>query len=101
MSRCPTCGREVKRSNEQNARYWLLLHKVAEQVEVEGKQFSADCWHEYLKGHLIGKEDYELPGGEVRTRAISTTKLSVPEFNDYMAKIEHWAGSKHDIWLDE
>lgn len=99
--KCPTCGRTHKRTTEQNARYWLLLHKIAEQIEVEGQRFSADTWHEYLKGFLIGKEEKVLPGGEVRVRAISTTTLEVPEFNDYMTKIESWAGRKHGIWLEE
>jgi len=31
-----------------------------------------------------------MPDGTVELRGISTTKLTVAEFGDYMTRIEHW-----------
>lgn len=80
--------RKVKRSIEQNMRYWALLREIADTVWLNGKQYHAKTWHEHWKRELIGIEEVELPGGKVMERGISTTRLSVAEFGDYMTQIE-------------
>ena len=79
----------------------MLLAKIGEEVKLDAKQFSPETWHEQCKRYWLGKTDIELPSGEVITRANSTTDLDVSEFNDYMTQVEHWAGSKHGVYLDE
>lgn len=76
-----------KRSGDQNKRYWALLQEIATNGWVEGKQFSADAWHEHMKRTFIGCE--EVPKGG--TVGISTTTLSVGEFTDYMEKVQAYA----------
>ena len=54
-----------KRTQPQNRRYWGqgVLAQVAAQAVVDGKQFSAETWHEMFKRMFIGVE--ELPDGSV------------------------------------
>ena len=81
---------KVKRSGEQNKRYWAILGEISANAWVDGKQFSAEAWAEFYKGKFIGHE--ETPDG--RTIGISTTTLAVHEFGDYMTKIEQHAASE-------
>ena len=83
----------AKRSGEQNKRLWALLNEIAEQAMLDGKQYSAEAWHEHLKRTLIGVE--ELPGGG--SVGISTTKLNVEEFGAYMTRIEAYAAQNFGI----
>jgi len=86
---------KAKRSSEQNRRLWALLNDIAANAWIEGKQFSADAWHEHFKRTLIGSE--ELPsGGSV---GISTTTLDVGEFSSYMDKIEAYAATELGLEL--
>ena len=72
---------ETKRNAEQNKRYWgFVLKTIAEQAWVEGKQYSADVWHEYFARKFGVCEDVTLPGGEVIVRRKSTTQMTVSEF---------------------
>ena len=86
-----------KRSLEQNKRYWELLNQLAAAVEINGRRFSAEVWHEHWKRELIGREELILPTGEIEQRGISTTTLNVSEFGDYMSRIEAWAATEHGV----
>jgi hypothetical protein len=80
-----------KRTGDQNRRLWVLLHQLAAIAWVDGKQYSAEVWHEHLKRELLGVEEIPLPNGQVQTRGISTTTLTVSEMATYMDRIEQWA----------
>ena len=97
--RCPSCGRRKTRSTTANARYWLLLHLIAEKLKPQGQIYSAEQWHEYMKQRYLGADEVRLPNGEVLNRRHSTTDLDVTDFNDYMAKVEQW-GIEHEVWLE-
>ena len=86
---------KAKRSLEQNSRLWALLGEISENAWVDGKQFSDEAWNEHFKRIYIGLE--ELPDGT--SQGISTTKLSVSEFTDYMTKIEQYAVSTLGVEL--
>ncbi|WGK60531.1 recombination protein NinB [Halopseudomonas sp. SMJS2] len=79
-----------KRSLDQNRRYWKLLLELSDVAWVGDRQFTKDAWHEYFKREFIGIE--ELPGGG--QIGISTAKLSVEEFGNYMTRIEQWAAEQ-------
>ena len=79
-----------KRSADQNRRLWALYREVSASVWVDGRQFSDEVWHEHFKRELIGREEVTLPNGEIETRGISTTTLSVGEMGDYMDLIVLW-----------
>ncbi len=83
-----------KRSVDQNKRYWALLREIAAVAWVDGKRYSDQVWHEQFKQWFIGSEEAAMPDGTTRLQGISTTKLSVQEFGDYMARIEHWAAEQ-------
>lgn len=84
---------KTKRSTDQNKRYWAILNEIAANTWLDGRQFSADAWHEFFKGKFIGYE--ETPDG--RQVGISTTTLSVADFGDYMTRIEAYAADEIGI----
>lgn len=98
--RCPTCRRKLKRSNEANRRYWLLLHVIAEKVKPDGQQFSAETWHTYWKLKLLGGNDVKMPNGKVIVVANSSADLAKDEFHDYASQVEQWANER-GVYLDE
>jgi hypothetical protein len=75
-----------KRSSAANARYWALLGEIAEQVQVGGKWFDRDVWHEWMKDRFAPK--VEGPSGLL---SVSTTQMNVEQFNQYMTQIESFA----------
>lgn len=97
--RCQACGRRKSRSTSANARYWLLLHLIAEKLKPQEKSYSAETWHEYFKQRYLGADEVELPNGKLVQKPHSTTDLDVDAFNEYMAKVEQW-GIEHEIWLE-
>ena len=100
QERCPTCHRRHKRSNPQNARYWLLLHAIADKLRPNGEEFSAESYHEFFKSRFLGSEDVRLPNGKTIQIRHSTTDLEVPEFSDYFEKVSAWAAER-DVWLED
>ena len=85
---------KAKRSADQNRRYWALLREVAATVWVGRKQFSDEVWPEHFKREFIGREEITLPSGEVETRGISTTTLSVGDMGTYMDEITRWCAEQ-------
>ena len=77
----------AKRNIQQNRYYWQILHQIEAQAWVEGRQYSAEVWHECAKRRFIGYTD--LPGGGMMAQ--STTDLSTKEFAEYVQKVEAWA----------
>lgn len=100
MDRCPKCGRKVKRSNPANARYWLVLHMIAEKVKPDGQQFSAETWHTYWKLKLLGGNDVTMPNGKVIVVANSSAELAKDKFHEYAFQVEAWANER-GVYLDE
>jgi len=98
--RCALCHRLKKRSNVANARYWLLLHRIADKVRPEGKQYSPESFHAFFKQRFIGMDDVTLPNGKVIPMLKSSADLDKDEFNIYMANVESWA-MEREIYLDE
>lgn len=80
---------KAKRSSEANARYWALLADIAEQVQIDGKYFSKDTWHEHMKDLFAPKED-----GPGRLLPISTSQMNTEQFNHYMTQIEVYAAQE-------
>jgi hypothetical protein len=97
---CPTCGARERRSVEANARYWKLLHLISDGVHPvdvitgESLTYSADTWHLYWKGRILGCDDVKLPNGRVIVMPRTTTELDVPAFSAYMQEIEAWAAER-------
>lgn len=81
-----------KRTSAQNRRYWGrgVLAQIAEQAVINGKQYSAETWHEMFKRMFIGVE--ELPNGQVVGK--SSSDLTTAEFSEFCAKVEAYAASE-------
>lgn len=97
---------EVKaRKLDQNARMWAgPLKDIAEQCWSDGRQYSAEIWHEYFKQQFLPDEfDPELckddayrkwdfdPGGQP-VLVGSSTDLTVKGFAQYMEQIHAFGG---------
>lgn len=89
-----------KRSQLQNRRYWAVLRNIEEQIELDGQAYSVETWHRYFRGKYIGVSEIPMPGGDVQVEPLSTTKLTVAEFGDYMTAIEAWA-AENGVVFDE
>jgi hypothetical protein len=98
--RCPTCGRLEKRSTQANARYWLLLHEIADHVRPRGHEFSAESWHSYFKQRFIGTDEVKLPNRKTLLLPKSSADLDTAEFADYQTQVEAWA-AEHDVYLQD
>lgn len=98
---------EVKaRKPDQNALYWAgPLKDIAEQCWTDGRQFSAEVWHEFLKRQFLPEEydpelckdeqykkwDYDPGGNPVLIG--STTDLTVRGFSQYLEQVHAFGGS--------
>ncbi len=103
--------RKVKklRTNQQNHLMWgARLKEISEQAWINGRQFSADVWHEHLKREFLpeGTEpDFDklvikgyqkwawMPNGE-RDCIGSTTKLTTLGMSRYMTMCEAYAATE-------
>lgn len=86
-----------KRSIEQNRRLWGIYSELADKAWVNGRRYSAETWHEYCKGVLLGFDIKAMPDGtEVKT-PISTTTLNTAEMTDYQNRLQSWAAGEFGI----
>lgn len=81
-----------KRTRAQNRRYFGrgVLAQIAEQAVVDGKQFSAEIWHEFLKRKFLGVE--ELPDGSLI--AAPSKGLTTAQFSEYCQQCEAYAATE-------
>jgi hypothetical protein len=94
------------RKLDQNALMWVgPLADIAAQAWVDGRQFSAEVWHEFAKKEFLPEEfDAELckdenyrkwdfdPAGD-RVLVGSTTQLTVKGFSMYLEQLHAFGGS--------
>lgn len=101
------------RKPDQNALMWAgPLRDIEEQAWVDGRQYSAEVWHEHFKRKFLPEEDsidlHELvkdpstwqkwaytPGGE-RVCIGSTKDLTVKGFSTYLEQM-HSAGAEMGV----
>ncbi len=83
---------EYKRTRtvDQNSRYWAILKDISYQVQVEGRNYTTDVWHEYFRTKFLGKDTFLVDGSPVLVTK-SSRKLNVMDFGDYMTQVEVWA----------
>lgn len=90
----------MTRSHQANARYWLLLHALADKLRPEKTAHSAETWHRYCASRWLGCDEVLLPGGKQLVIPRSTSNLDVGEFNDYMTAVEVWANER-GVFLED
>ena len=91
---------EEKRRDVQNRRYWAIMHELAEQLNINEQQMSAETWHEWAKRRFIGVRELRLPDGEIIAMGMTSTDLTVAQFSDYMQMVEAWAVDHGVIFND-
>lgn len=100
VDRCPKCGRKQRRTNQANARYWLLLHKASESLKPQGQSYAAETFHVYYKMKFLGADDVKLPSGKVVVMPKSSAELAKDEFHEYAEKVEADLNER-GVYLDE
>jgi len=93
------------RKETQNSLLWAsALKDIAEQVWLDGRQYSDKVWHQHFKELFLPEEYQEgitkdgyvkwdyLPNGDRRLVG-STTELSSKGFGEYMDKVYAYGGS--------
>lgn len=86
-----------KRSLQANKLYWALLNQVSEQAWIEGRQYSAEVYHELCKRRFIGCVD--LPNGGLL--GMSSSDLSTKEFTEYVDQVTAWAATEFGVTFTE
>lgn len=97
----------ARRSAAANAFMWsAVLAQISEQVEIDGKAYTAETWHEWAKREFLpdvtasGKQKWEaLPGGELRL-AIGTSDLNDFEFGQYLERLQAHAATEWGVHFD-
>lgn len=80
---------KIKRTNPQNAYYWVLVGVIA-----EAKDVTPDYMHESFKRHFIGFETGRDYFGNPYLRPKSSAALSKEDFTDYLQKVILFADSE-------
>jgi hypothetical protein len=80
--------RKKKRSNNQNAFYWLVIDIMRDGFNnTLGENVGVQEVHEFLKNRFLFKEIVNENIGEVVKMPKSTTELSTIEFEEYLDNI--------------
>lgn len=89
---------EQKRHAQQNKYLWSAVYKdIADQVWLDGRQFSSEVWHEHFARMFLPLVDIELPNGEIFQKRTSTTDLGVKEFANYVTQIQAYAAQEYGV----
>lgn len=83
------------RSLEANARYWVILTEISEQLRPDGREYSPETWHRFFKAKFLGKDTVVIDG-EVLLIERSTAKLKTRVFSDYTLQCEVY-GVEHGV----
>lgn len=86
-----------KRSNAQNKYFHAVCVPIvrAHLIDLGWKEAKSSDWvKDYIKFHCLIKEYHNEDTGEVIKSLGKTSGLSVAEFIDFIADIQHWAASE-------
>jgi hypothetical protein len=89
-----------QRTIAQNRRLHAIIGQIADQAVVNGRLYTPGEWKEQIRRKFIGTTEIELPDGTCIEVGISTTTLSVDEFQTLMDKVEAWAATDLGLELD-
>ena len=97
------------RTKEQNALMWSgMLNDFAEQVFIDGMQFSKNIWHEHLKEKFLPehydkeltRKNYvkwvQMPSGKYKLEG-STTQLTTKGMSTYLTQCESYGANELEI----
>ncbi|KAA0970844.1 recombination protein NinB [Aureimonas fodinaquatilis] len=84
-----------RRSNDQNAKLWVMLTKVSEQVEWYGKKLSTEDWKDMFTASL--RKARVVPGidnGSFVPLGMRTSDMDSAEFSDLIELINAFAAER-------
>lgn len=81
---------KTKRNLEQNKLLHAMLSEIASQAWVNGRQYNSETWKEFFKRKFLGV--VELPNDQ--EMAVSTSKLKVKAFAEFVQQVEAYAVSE-------
>lgn len=84
---------KAKRSDDQNALYWVWVTLVAKETGNDSETI-----HKTLARKFLGFDTYEVLGEKI-AKVRSTTKLSTEEFTNYLNQVEAFVTTELDIIL--
>ena len=87
-----------KRSLEQNAKLWAMLHDISRQVEWYGYRLTPEEWKDMLTAGL--KQQKAVPGidGGFVVLGASTRKMSVKEMAELIELAQHLGDQQQVRW---
>jgi hypothetical protein len=105
-----------RRTDKQNARYWVLLTLIADSIELDEvvldektgevkstgrkRKYEKDVWHEQFKRKFLTPVEIRLPNGRLVQDYPSTSAMSGEAFSDYATQVEAWANERGVILPD-
>jgi hypothetical protein len=89
---------EEKRRAQQNKYYFgTVIRSIAKQAWINGRQYSAEAWHEQMARTYGQFKDVTLPDGEVVVKRLSTTEMSVKDFAKYTEQVMAYGATELGI----
>ena len=88
---------DEQRTLEQNAKMWVMLAEIAEQVEWYGRRLEPQDWKDVFTASL--RKAQVVPGidrGTFVALGMHTSKLSKAEFSDLL-ELMHAFAAEHDV----
>lgn len=99
--KCPTCGREHKRSSEQNRRLHAIFNLMQDQLtDKNGQKQHAQWWKVCSKAEWLGFMEFRKPDGSIIQVLRSTADCSVEELNKFMETVERYC-AKRGVYLED
>lgn len=88
--------RAGKRNYEQIKRHWARMGWLSEHIYPDGKAYSKDSWHEYLKQELLGYVD--LPEGRRMGVPMPEGRKELAQFEE---DIDRWLAEELQVWIPD
>ncbi|AOY90542.1 hypothetical protein BKK79_00895 [Cupriavidus sp. USMAA2-4] len=76
--------------------YWAaVIEPIAEQVWLEGRQYSARAWHQHMKERFLPAREMRMPDGSIKQvqPSIARGEISIAAMTEYMTKVSAYAAA--------
>ena len=87
---------KVRRNYQQIKRHWSRMQWLSENVYPDGKIYSKDAYHEYLKQEILGYVD--LPEGRRLGLPTPEGKKELAQFEE---DIDRWLAEELQTWIPD
>lgn len=93
---CPLCGKVLRRTLDQNARMWAMLHELSKSVDWHGQKLLDTEWKDLLTAALLRQKVVPGIDGGFVVLGTSTRRMTKQEMSDLMELIAAF-GSEHGV----